>query len=81
MLHIYLKYASYWLHIWSKYGYEVDLTTLALPLLKSFTHSGNTKFIIVTQDYFYYGESEDDKLKVQVPRQHEEEYIFLFTNQ
>ena len=53
----------------------------ALPLLQSFTHSGNTKFIIVTQDYFYYGESEDDKLKVQVPRQHEEEYIFLFTNQ
>ena len=28
MLHIYLKYASYWLHIWSKYGYEGDLTTL-----------------------------------------------------
>ena len=29
MLHIYLKYASYWLHIWRKYGYEGDLTTLA----------------------------------------------------
>ena len=30
MLHIYLKYASYWLHIWSKYGYEGDLTTLII---------------------------------------------------
>ena len=31
MLHIYLKYASYWLHIGSKYGYEGDLTTLLSP--------------------------------------------------
>ena len=33
MLHIYLKYASYWLHIRSKYGYEGDLTTLASRLI------------------------------------------------
>ena len=32
MLHIYLKYASYWLYIWSKYGYEGDLTTLGYDI-------------------------------------------------
>ena len=33
MLHIYLKYTTYWLHIWSKYGYEGDLTTLSYILI------------------------------------------------
>ena len=37
MLHIYLKYASYWLHIWSKCGYEGDLTTLLYVLILKFS--------------------------------------------